>query len=162
MAPAQHRSSPPSVQFHFLIQQWFYFMINFSNYKTFHITSWPACICVWFPANVFFMLQPYSICPCCLSQGAENVGSLVDEYGCQWTQLLPGAGLSARDIRQNSDAEHIFLSFLREARQVGTLRFRHLHFLKCHFLCFFSVSLLIKPSLFPQKPVSKHWKASEF
>lgn len=143
MESAQHRSSPPSLQFHFLIQQRFYFMINFSNYKTFHITSRPACICVWFPANVFLCCSPTPSVLVVYPRVQENVGSLVDEYGCQWTPLLPGAGLSARDTRQNSNAEHIFLCFLREARQVGTLRFQHLHFLKCHFLCFISVSLLI-------------------
>lgn len=159
MESAQHQNSPPSLQFHFLIQQWFYFMINFSNYKTFHTTLRPACICVWFLANVFYVTAA-SICSCWLSQGTGKREKLGWRLWLPVDQLLPGAGLSARDIRQNSVAQHIFLCFLREARQVGTLRFQHLHF----FWNVISSALFLFPSGFsypfpPQKPVSKHWKS---
>lgn len=118
--------------------------------KTFHTTSWPAYICAWAPANVFVCCSStpsvVAVCP----RVQKSVGSWVDGHDCQWTRLLPGAGLSARDIRQNSVAGHIFLCFLREARQVVPLGFSICIFSQMSFpLLYFSVSLLIQPFLSP-------------
>lgn len=129
--------------------------------KTFHTTSWPVYICAWAPANVFVCCSStpsvVAVCP----RVQKSVGSWVDGHDCQWTRLLPGAGLSARDIRQNSVAGHIFLCFLREARQVVPLGFSICIFSQMSFpLLYFSVSLLIQPFLSLQEPVSKHWKYS--
>lgn len=112
--------------------------------KTFHTTSWPAYICAWAPANVFVCCSGTpSVAAVCPSV-QKSVGSWVDGHDCQWTRLLPGAGLSARDIRQNSVAGHIFLCFLREARQVVPLGFSICIFSQMSFpLLYFSVSLLI-------------------
>lgn len=90
--------------------QRFCFLINVSNWKTFHIVSWPAYICTYFPPNVFcstttlqLLLPPHLF--------TKSVGSLVEESDCPRTLLPPGVGLSALNVRLNSSAKHIFLWF---------------------------------------------------
>lgn len=134
------------------------FMINFSNYENFPHN---------FMAGIHLRLVPSKCFLCCSKTPSvvrvyprvpKSVESWLDGRDCQWTRLLPGVGFSSRDIRQNSVAGHIFLCFLREARQVVPLGFSICISLKCHFLC--SISLFLSWCNHPQEPVSKYWKYS--
>lgn len=116
-------SSLRSLLLYFLIQQWFYFMINFSNYENFPHNFMAGVHLRLGPSKCFCVLQRYSICCGCLSQRAEKRGKL------GWRAWLPvdPALARCRPLSEGHQTEfscraHISV-FFKGSQTGGTLRF---------------------------------------